>query len=110
MKHRAHRDTESTEKKRKKEKHFLLSLCALCTLCALCKSFLFAAPGPQDHARLDSYVDDRGKPRAIRTPQDWTKRRAQILDGMQQAMGPLPDRSHLPPLDAKVTGETNGDG
>src|SRR4051812_24444331 len=106
MKHRGHRDTE-----KEKKKHFLfLSLCALCSLCPLCSPFLFAAPVAQDHTRLGTYLDDRGAECPIKTPQDWSRRRAQILDGIQQAMGKLPDRFKLPPLDVKVTGETNADG
>jgi putative membrane-bound dehydrogenase-like protein len=77
---------------------------------ALTAACLFAGAPPTDHTRLDAYVDESGQTKPIKTPQDWSNRRAQILEGMQQAMGPLPDRSYLPPPDVKVTGETKGDG
>jgi putative membrane-bound dehydrogenase-like protein len=55
------------------------------------------------------YTDGNGREHAVTTPQDWAKRRKQILGGMQEAMGPLPDRSHLPALDVKVSEEVKGD-
>src|SRR5947209_14508243 len=57
-----------------------------------------------DHARLDWYTDSDGKERAIQTAEQWQPRRAEILVGMEEAMGPLPDRSHLPGLDVKILG------
>jgi len=56
-----------------------------------------------DHTSLTAYIDDQGVSHPILTPADWQHRRSDILLGMQQAMGPLPDRSHLPPLEMKVT-------
>ena len=47
---------------------------------------------------------------AVKTPADWPAERAKILEGMQQAMGPLPDRSPLPPLDVKITNRSKADG
>jgi putative membrane-bound dehydrogenase-like protein len=44
------------------------------------------------------------------TPQEWTARRAEILQAMQQVMGELPDRASLPPVDVKLGEETKGDG
>ena len=108
MKHRAHRDAENTEKNRKGILCFC-SLCALWALCSLC--FALAETGKRaDHTRLNYYLDERGAERPVKTPADWAKRRAQILRGMQEAMGPLPDRSNLAPLDVKVTGEAKADG
>jgi pimeloyl-ACP methyl ester carboxylesterase len=43
-------------------------------------------------------------------PVDWEKRRAEILKKMQEAMGPLPDRSHLPALDLKIVGTCQATG
>jgi neutral ceramidase len=54
-----------------------------------------------DHAMLLVYRDAAGRERPVRTRGDWQRRREQILRGMQAAMGPLPDRSHLGPLDVK---------
>ena len=79
----------------------------MCRLLALCLVLLSAGA---DHTRPLVYVDSAGAERPVTTTQAWTKRRAQILEGMQQAMGPLPDRSHLPALDVKVISETKGDG
>ncbi len=54
------------------------------------------------HRNLRVYRDATGEHR-IKTPEDWAKRRADILQGMQEAMGKLPDRSHLPPLDVQIS-------
>ena len=71
------------------------------------------APPPRhysDHIRLNYYLDDAGREQPVKTPQDWARRRQDILLGMQEATGKLPDRTNLPPLDVKVTGELKGDG
>jgi len=60
------------------------------------------SPTYSDHSRLLYYLDAGGKEQAVTTAGDWRKRRSHILAGMQQAMGPLPDRSNLPPLDVQV--------
>lgn len=44
-----------------------------------------------------------GKTQSIRNKGQWKEKRAQILDGMQMAMGRLPERASLPPLDLTVT-------
>lgn len=52
-----------------------------------------------DHSKLLEYRDDEGA-HHVRTPADWEKRRADILLGVQEVMGPLPkDRA---PLDLKI--------
>ncbi len=58
-------------------------------------------PQPNQHANLTTYRDEAGQERPIRTAQDWTRRRRQILAGMQEAMGPLPDRSGLGPVEVR---------
>jgi len=63
-----------------------------------------------DHTQLRVYVDDRCEQRPLKTPADWAIRRRHILAGMQQAMGSLPDRSKLPPLDVRVTDEASENG
>jgi len=60
------------------------------------------AAAPVDHHNLLQFIDAQRNPQPVRTAADWQQRRAQILAGMQQAMGKLPDRTHLPPLDVKV--------
>jgi len=68
-----------------------------------------ASPYP-DHSRLLVYRDDGGQETAVRTAADWAKRRGHIRLGMEAAMGPLPDRRNLPPLDVKITERSAEDG
>ena len=56
-------------------------------------------PDYPDHSRLLVYRDARGAEHVVRTAADWAIRRAHILAGKEAAMGPLPDRSELSPLD-----------
>ena len=63
-----------------------------------------------DHTRVLFYLDPAGHEQPVKTAADWANRRRDILAGMQEAMGPLPDRSHLPPLDVKVLEQVKGDG
>lgn len=63
-----------------------------------------------DHSDLTFYLDSQGNRQTIHTSADWQKRRVQILAGMQQAMGPLPDRSKLVPLDIQLTETVKGEG
>ncbi|HEV3136456.1 MAG TPA: PVC-type heme-binding CxxCH protein, partial [Pirellulales bacterium] len=81
-------------------------------------SFLFTAslwaadeisPAYPNHRQLRVWRDAEGE-HPVNTPEDWAKRRAHILLGMQQAMGTLPDRSKLGPLDIRVTDELKGPG
>jgi acetyl esterase/lipase len=69
-----------------------------------------ATPGYADHSELLVYRDAAGARRAVKVPADWAIRRGHILAGMQEAMGPLPDRSKLPRLDVKVKERLQGDG
>ena len=63
-----------------------------------------------DHARLTWYYQSNGQTAPVVTPADWEQRRQQILEGMQLAMGNLPDRHQLPALDMQVLSEVKGDG
>ena len=56
-----------------------------------------------DHSNLLVRRDAKGVEHPVKSPEDWAKRRAHILEGMQAAMGPLPSRANLPPLDIEVT-------
>ena len=56
------------------------------------------------------YCDPSGREHEVRMLADWERRRQDILRGMQAAMGPLPDRSHLPALDVKIVDESRLDG
>jgi dienelactone hydrolase len=51
------------------------------------------------------YVDSKGRKRRVKTPAEWQIKRDQILQGMQQAMGKLPDRLNLPELDMQIIDE-----
>lgn len=90
----------------------MISTCRAPTVLLMLVSIASAAEiaPASDHTRLMTYVDERGREQPVKTPEDWALRRKQILEGMQQAMGPMPDRRHLPPLDMKVTEEVKGDG
>ncbi|MEX2111710.1 MAG: hypothetical protein WD845_00905, partial [Pirellulales bacterium] len=67
-----------------------------------------AAPSaPVSHRNLRVYRDASGE-HVIKTPEDWAKRRSDCLLGMQQAMGKLPDRSKLPPLDVEISETFDG--
>lgn len=68
------------------------------------------SPDRVDHSRLMVYWQADGQARPVNTEADWAIRRRQILQGMEAAMGPLPDRSKLPPLDVQVTERVAGDG
>ncbi len=69
-----------------------------------------APPAYPDHARLMVFRDGDNVEHKVRTREDWLRRRKHILAGMEQAMGSLPDRSKLPPLDVKLVGTLEGDG
>ena len=60
-----------------------------------------------DHSNLLVVRDANGQERRVATPQDWAARRRHILDGMQEVMGPLPDRSNLAPLDMQISEEVD---
>lgn len=68
-----------------------------------------AAALAPDHRDLSWFRDTAGKLQEIRTPDDWQRRRTEILAGMQAAMGPLPPRDKLPPLDVRESGRETFD-
>jgi pimeloyl-ACP methyl ester carboxylesterase len=63
-----------------------------------------------DHTRLSVYYQSNGQAVPVVTSADWEQRRQQILEGMQLAMGNLPDRHQLAELDMQVLSEVKGDG
>jgi dienelactone hydrolase len=67
-------------------------------------------PEYSDHQRVNYYLDDAGAEHPVMSEGDWLIRRRHILQGMQRAMGPLPDRSTLPALDVRVSEAIEGDG
>jgi len=58
-----------------------------------------------DHSDVTVYRDAAGELKPIASPWDLGIRRAHILDGMQQAMGPLPSSDRRVPLDVEVIAE-----
>jgi acetyl esterase/lipase len=84
--------------------HALLSTALLIATTALAADLRYP-----NHRELTTYIDDQGVHHPILTSADWQHRRSDILLGMQQAMGLLPDRSHLPPLDVKITETVKSD-
>jgi acetyl esterase/lipase len=69
-----------------------------------------ATPRYPDHSQLLVYRDAEGHEHPVKTPEDWAVRRRHVLAGMEEAMGPLPDRSDLPPLDVHLKGRMEGEG
>jgi acetyl esterase/lipase len=54
------------------------------------------------HQKVLFYSDIDGNVQPVKTIVDWQKRRNQILEGMQQAMGRLPNREKLLPFDVRT--------
>ncbi len=51
-----------------------------------------------DHSDLTVWRDDHGGLQPVQTTEDWSRRRDDILQSMQQVMGRLPADDELPPL------------
>lgn len=56
----------------------------------------------RQHQDLMIVRDDAGVLRRVRSQRDWQIRRRHVLDGLQQVMGKLPDRSSRVPLDVRT--------
>ena len=79
----------------------ILGLCCLCPTNPNCGAERTSVA----HQDLSRYVDESGSVQLIRKPDDWARRRDAVLDGFQQAAGPLPSRRNLPPVDLRITTE-----
>lgn len=55
-----------------------------------------------DSLKLLVYKTNFGKNKRVKTLAEWKMKRLQILDGMQKAMGLLPDRTKLPALNINI--------
>jgi len=72
-----------------------------------------AAPtSPSTTQRLDRtnlliFHNTKGEIVPVKSKADWLKRRAEILAGMQQVMGPLPGKEKRCPLDVKIDEEVD---
>jgi dipeptidyl aminopeptidase/acylaminoacyl peptidase len=60
---------------------------------------------PRDNLLL--YRGDDGTPRAVKSIDDWKKRRAEVVRGMESVMGKLPGQDKRCPLDAKTEEEVD---
>src|SRR5262249_38547596 len=60
---------------------------------------------PRDNLLV--YRGPDGEPRPVRTPDDWLRRRADILRGVQAVMGTLPGRGKPCPLEMRVEEEVD---
>jgi len=69
-----------------------------------------AAPHYSEHQDFSYYLRADGSRALIRTPADWEKRRAHIIAGMEEVMGPLPRPASPVPLDVQVLEEHKEDG
>src|SRR6185436_6762821 len=80
-------------------KHLPLLVLALTTTATLA-----APPFYADKSKLLVY-QDKDDDHEVKSADDWKKRRAHILLGMQEAMGPLPADKDKVPLDVKYGDE-----
>jgi dienelactone hydrolase len=69
-----------------------------------------AEPPSLNRKRLLEFRAADGNVLPVKTLENWQHRRVQILTAMQEAMGPLPDRSKVAPLDIKETKQEPGEG
>lgn len=69
-----------------------------------------ADPAPQPRLPRDNLLVYRGadgKPQPVKTTEDWAKRRAEVVRGMEAVMGRLPGKEKRCPLDPKVEEEVD---
>ncbi|MFV0445484.1 MAG: PVC-type heme-binding CxxCH protein [Planctomycetaceae bacterium] len=89
---------------------YRLLCCALLLPTVVCRAQDGPADPYADQSRLMVYADDSGTLQPVKSPADWAKRRADILKGMQAAMGPLPHPKRWPDFDLQQTEELRGEG
>ena len=85
-------------------KGIIVSALTLVMFFTFCGQGILAGEAP-GRSELMFYQDEKGNLRRIEDPAGWEQRRSSILEGIQEAMGKLPDMSDFPPLDP-VTEET----
>lgn len=83
---------------------------SVATITLLVLSSVAAAQQPYDHSNLRVFRNNDGQLEPVETARDWSQRRADILAGMQNAMGPLPDPRPSPDFDLRITERTSGNG
>lgn len=85
-------------------------LIALIELLLIAVNFSLTEPPTAPRLPRDNllvYRGDDGKPRVVKSIEDWAKRRAEIVRGMEAVMGKLPGREKRCPLDPKVEEEVD---
>lgn len=65
-----------------------------------------SAPPRLDRTNLLIYRDNHDQVRSVKSKADWQKRRAEILSGMQEIMGPLPFSPKRKPPEVWIEAET----
>jgi dienelactone hydrolase len=64
-----------------------------------------AVPAYTDHKKVTVVKDDAGQDQPVKTPFDWSLRRAHVLAHVEKVMGELPGPELRVPLDVKVISE-----
>ena len=91
--------------------HIAMRITLLWLVAGIGAGFAAAEERPAlDHANPMLYLDEKGIVQPIKTSRDWEQRRGQILEGMQQVMGPLPDEKRKTPLDLQISQTAELDG
>jgi acetyl esterase/lipase len=75
-----------------------------------CFTMAAEPPARLDHSRLMEYLASDGAIRPVRSADDWAVRRGQIISGMEEAMGTLPDRANLHAPEMKIISQSDRDG
>lgn len=70
-------------------------------------STAMAVPRYEDSLNLRVVAAADGTLQPVETTADWERRRAHLLEHMQEVMGPMPDASHKVPADLRVLEETD---
>lgn len=93
--------------------HRRLGVAILVTAVALAMPRLVITAGESQQARLPRenlmvYRGPDGKPLPVKDAKDWSKRRAEIVRGMESVMGKFPGAERRSPLEMKVEEEFDG--
>jgi dienelactone hydrolase len=81
------------------------ALCPWLLLAVVARADSPAPPTRLPRTNLLVYHDRHGQAVAARTERDWQKRRAEVLRGMEEIMGPLPGKSKRCPLAMQIEQE-----
>jgi|ERR1043166_1935555 hypothetical protein len=77
-----------------------------CAFALACSSLAYGAdPTRLDRTNLLTYRASSGQILPVKSIADWQKRRAEILRGMQEVMGPLPGKEKACPFELKIEEE-----